>query len=83
MGARAEKKDRGQKRDGEIQVFLITTAEKTATKRKMEERGLKIEKINPLLRRFFWFCIFQIIILWSASGRVCTCECLNVCMHSA
>lgn len=62
--------ERGQKgrteerREKSIQVFLITTAEKTARKRIKDQE----KKSNPLQRRFFWFCIFQIIILWSASG---------------
>lgn len=86
MRVKTERKDRKKERwrKKSIQVFLITTAEKTATKRKMKERGLEDRKSQSLAeKRFFWFRIFQIIILWSVSGCTCICKCLNVCMHSA
>lgn len=64
-----------EKREKSIQVFLITSAEKTANEKKNEGKKIKDRKKNPLQGRFFWFCIFQIIILWSASG--CARECFN------
>lgn len=65
-----EGRKKGQEESGReksIQVFLITTAEKTATKRKMKERGLKIEKKNQSLAEK----IFLVLYFSNYHSEVC------------
>lgn len=70
MRVNAERKDRGKKL---MQVLLIRTAEKTERKKNQRKRITDRKKEQPLAEKIFWFCIFQIIILWSERVSVCVC----------
>lgn len=67
--------ERRQKKE-EIQVFVIPAAEK---KRGKVFKDRTNKKKHPLQRRFFWFCVFQMIILWSVNGCVHMCVFKCVC----
>lgn len=62
-GARTEREEWEEERwrKKSIQVLLITTAEKTATKRKMKERGLEDRKKSvPCREDFSGFVFFKL-----------------------
>ncbi len=69
-------------------MFLIMTAEKTATERKMKERGLKIEKNQTLAEKIFlvfvaYFSNYHSVVckwLCTCVCLVCVCVCVCVCL---